>query len=157
MGRLVQRLSPTVQHCGITLYPFPEPDAFLDASAQALRAIGLSHQKSRALLSAAMAVRSDEIRTARIEQLPSADAARLLQSLPGIGPWSAANILLRGFGRLDVFPMGDSGAMANIRLLSGDANVDLAKVLTELGDMRGMLYFHLLLGRMLPTSRNSMR
>jgi hypothetical protein len=42
---------------------------------------------------------------------------------------------LRGFGRLDVFPMGD-------------AHISLDEVLLELGDMRGMLYFHRLLGKL---------
>lgn len=155
MGRLVQRLSQPVYHRGIALYPFPEPDALINASAGTLHAIGLSHQKVNALRCAAAAVSSGDISSAQIERLPSADAARLLQDLTGIGPWSAANILLRGFRRLDVFPMGDSGALANIRLLSCDAHVDLAKVLTELGDMRGMLYFHLLLGRMLAPRNTS--
>jgi DNA-3-methyladenine glycosylase II len=148
MRRLVERLSSPVEHSGNTLYPFPSPEALLDATPQMLRAVGLSRQKASALRSAAAAVRDGTIGAATVASMSSDDAAKLLQDLPGIGPWTAANILLRGFGRLDVFPMGDSGALANIKLLSGDVRIDLARVLDELGDMRGMLYFHLLLGRL---------
>jgi DNA-3-methyladenine glycosylase II len=107
----------------------------------------LSAQKAKYVKSAARAVDSGSITAASIAALPSSDAALALRSLGGIGPWSAANILLRGFGRLDVFPPMDSGAKAGIKVLSGDPSVDLDLVLDTLGDMRGMLYFHLLLGR----------
>ena len=69
-------------------------------------------------------------------------------ALRGIGPWSAAVILLRGLGRLDVFPLNDSGVAASLKLISGDATIDLDRLLLHLGDQRGMLYFHLLLGRL---------
>jgi DNA-3-methyladenine glycosylase II len=36
--------------------------------------------------------------------LPDADARARLLELPGIGPWTADYVLLRGLGRLDVFP-----------------------------------------------------
>ena len=68
--------------------------------------------------------------------------------LRGIGPWSAAVVLLRGFGRLDTFPLRDSGVARTAALLSGDPNVDLDAVLEALGPTRGMLYYHLLLGRL---------
>lgn len=148
MGRLVVRLSQPVEHQGVTLYPFPSPDALLDSRKQTLQAAGLSSQKASALRAAASAVRSGAITAKQIGELSSLDASAVLQNLPGIGSWSAANILLRGFGRLDVFPMGDSGASASIKLLSGAERVDIQEVLDVLGDMRGMLYFHLLLGRM---------
>ena len=58
--------------------------------------------------------------------------------------------MLRGFGRLDVFPMRDSGVARTVRALSGDDGIDLDAVLETLGPARGMLYYHLLLGRMHP-------
>jgi DNA-3-methyladenine glycosylase II len=39
-----------------------------------------------------------------LEDKPSPEAAKLLCRIKGIGPWTAAVILLRGLGRLDVFP-----------------------------------------------------
>jgi len=55
-----------------------------------------------------------------LEQRSSADAALLLRSIKGIGPWTAAVILLRGLGRLDTFPGNDSGVAANLALIAGE-------------------------------------
>jgi DNA-3-methyladenine glycosylase II len=77
-----------------------------------------------------------------IERLGTGDALKKLVELPGIGPWSAAVVLLRGFGRLEVFPPGDSGAKRGLnsllRLRSAGA---LEPVVERFGDCRGYLYF----------------
>jgi DNA-3-methyladenine glycosylase II len=69
-------------------------------------------------------------------------ALKALMQLPGIGPWSASVVLLRGFGRIDVFPPGDAGAVrALTRLLHLDTPEKLADVVERFGDYRGYLYF----------------
>jgi len=60
----------------------------------------------------------------------------------------ASGPLLRGFGRLDVFPMKDSGAEAGLRKLSGDPDVRVEPIIAALSPQQGMLYYHLLLGRL---------
>jgi DNA-3-methyladenine glycosylase II len=57
-------------------------------------------------------------------------------------------MLLRGFGRLDVFPMNDSGVARNLSLSAGSTAADVAPVLETLDAQKGMLYFHLLLARL---------
>jgi DNA-3-methyladenine glycosylase II len=99
------------------------------------------------LRSAATAVLSGGVTSEIVQSLPSAQAAQRLTSVRGIGAWSAAVVLLRGFGRLDVFPMKDSGVARSLKMLSGDADLDAHALLEALGPVRGMLYFHLLLGR----------
>jgi DNA-3-methyladenine glycosylase II len=94
---------------------------------------------------------------AQLEKLPSSDAAALLRSIKGIGPWTAVVILLRGLGRLDVFPANDTSVARNLTLVGGPASLDVETLLDTLGPERGMLYYHLLLGRLearggLPTS-----
>jgi DNA-3-methyladenine glycosylase II len=69
-------------------------------------------------------------------------ALNVLVQLPGIGVWSASVVLLRGFGRLDVFPPGDVGAVrALTRLLRLDTPAGLDGVIEHFGDSRGYLYF----------------
>lgn len=148
MRRLVDRFSEPLEHDGVSLRVFPSPESILQASNQDLLSLGLSRQKVTYLKNAADSVKSDAITSARIESLPTDEAVAELLMLSGIGRWSAANILLRGFGRLDAFPMGDTGVAQNIKLLSGDPHIELEEVLHSLGDMRGMLYFHLLLGKL---------
>ena len=148
MRRLVERFSEPLEHCSVPLRMFPGHETIMQASDETLLSLGLSRQKVTYLKNAGAAVKSGAITSARIESLPTAEALIALQTVSGIGHWSAANILLRGFGRLDVFPMGDTGVAQNIKLLSGDPHISLDEVLLGLGDMRGMLYFHLLLGKL---------
>ena len=57
-------------------------------------------------------------------------------------------ILLRGLGRLDVFPMNDTSVARNLMLVGGPPLPDVETLLDTLGPERGMLYYHLLLGRL---------
>lgn len=147
MRRTIEAVSEPLEHGGVRYYPFMRAEALLRSADSALRGAGLSANKVAHLRSAAEAVVSAQIRDDEIEALPSPEAAQRLCSIRGIGPWSAAVVLLRGFGRLDVFPMKDSGVARSLRLLSGDPNLDAHALLEHLGPSRGMLYFHLLLGR----------
>lgn len=147
MRRFVELGSEPIEYHGIAHYPFVAPEAVLRMRDDALRAAGLSANKVAHLRSAAVALVEGAIVPDELEKLASPEAAQRLCSIRGIGPWSAAVVLLRGLGRLDVFPMKDSGVARSIRLLSGSAATDADGVLEALGPVRGMLYFHLLLGR----------
>ncbi len=136
MRRVIELLSKPVVHGEITLYPFPAPHAFLDCTQEKLRAAGLSQNKVTALL----AIAGEALKG-------TVDPSNLTQ-LRGIGPWSAAVVRLRGLGDLSVFPLKDSGVARSVRLLSGTEAVDFDALLAGLGEQRGMLYYHLLLGRM---------
>ena len=147
MRRLIETAAVPLEHAGAAYYPFVTPRDLLACSGQQLRAAGLSANKVAHLRSAAEAVVSGAVTAGELERLPSAQAAERLCSIRGIGPWSAAVVLLRGFGRLDVFPMKDSGVARSLRVLSGDPLIDVHALLEALGPVKGMLYFHLLLGR----------
>lgn len=82
-----------------------------------------------------------------LEERSSADAASLLRGIKGIGPWTAAVILLRRLGRLDAFPGNDSSVAANFALVAGE-RLEATSVVEALGSQRGMLYFYLLLARL---------
>jgi DNA-3-methyladenine glycosylase II len=147
MRRTIEALSEPVQHGGGLYFPFVSPHAVLSAADPALRGAGLSANKIAHLRSAAAAVLDGVVAEKALEVLPSPLAAQRLTAVRGIGAWSAAVVLLRGFGRLDVFPMKDSGVARSLKALSGNPNVDAHALLEALGPVRGMLYFHLLLGR----------
>jgi DNA-3-methyladenine glycosylase II len=148
MRRLIAAIGTPVSVAGVALTPFPSPSALLAASDATLRSAGLSTNKVAHLRAVADALAHDEIREEEIERLATVDAAERLTQLRGIGPWSAAVILLRGFGRLDTFPLRDSGVARSAKLLSGNSELNLDGVLEILGPVRGMLYYHLLLGRL---------
>jgi len=148
LKRTIVAIVQPVRYEGIDVYPFPRAEEFVLASDTDLRAAGLSSAKIAALRAVARALLSGDLDEAMLEARSTIDAAALLCTIRGIGPWTAAVILLRGLGRLDQFPMKDSGVAKLIGSLGGPGT-DLHAVLDALGDERGMLYYYLLLGRLI--------
>jgi DNA-3-methyladenine glycosylase II len=143
VGRLTRRcVRPTVFR-GVSLYPFPGPEALMSLSDGDLRACGFSAAKARTLRAAATWILDGTLREDELERLTDEEVVARLTVLPGVGPWTSSLVLLRGLRRLGSFPMGDSGADRRLRALFGA--VDPARLLARLGCWRGMLYFHLLL------------
>lgn len=145
MRRLVVLLAEEVTVGSMCGRVFPEPWRWLEARESQLRTAGLSRNKFDHLRSAATAFANGSIDERTLEKIPTPQAADALRTIRGIGPWSAAVMLLRGLGRLDVFPLRDSGVARSLTHVGG---TDLDAVLATLGPTRGMLYFHLLLGRL---------
>ena len=147
MRRLILGLGSSVEFEGVPLATFPGVEAFLGADDAVLRAAGLSGGKLATLRRAGEAIATGAISEALLDARSSFDAGQLLCEIRGIGPWTAAVILLRGLGRLDVFPGGDSSVAANLALVTGE-RVDIEPALEILGSQRGMLYLCLLLARL---------
>lgn len=147
MRRLILAIGTKVEHAGMPLAIFPTVEQFLSADEAVIRAAGLSAGKLATLRRVSEAIAAGTINEAMLEERSSTDAALLLCGTKGIGPWTAAVILLRGLGRLDVFPGNDSGVAANLALVTR-ARVDAGPILETLGSQHGMLYFCLLLARL---------
>jgi DNA-3-methyladenine glycosylase II len=146
--RVIEALGTKVDGAGGILYAFPSPQTVLGAPDATLRTAGLSINKIAALRRIAEALLGGTLDEAMLEERSSPDAATLLASIKGIGPWTAAVVLLRGLGRLDVFPAKDSGVARSLAVIAGAESVDVAATLKTLGAYRGMLYYHLLLARL---------
>jgi DNA-3-methyladenine glycosylase II len=130
------------------LAPFLAPESIVDADPIELRGFGLSVNKVVALRRLGRAVLDGDLDGALLEAVPTDELAAYLTRFHGIGPWTAAVIALRGFGRLDTFPLKDSGVARSLKDLSGDPDIDATAMLAQLGPQRGMLYYHLLIGRL---------
>jgi DNA-3-methyladenine glycosylase II len=147
--RMITALGPKIQRDDIALREFPSVERFQGVSDKVLRSVGLSANKLGALRRVADALQSGALDEASLEERPSPEAAALLGRIKGIGPWTATVILLRGLGRLDVFPMNDTSVASNIAFVAGAvAPIDVDRALAALGPQRGMLYYHLLLARL---------
>lgn len=147
MRRFLLALGTKVEYDGVPLVVFPGAERFLGARDTTLRAAGLSANKVATLRRAGEAIATGGLTETMLEERSSEDAALLLRSIKGIGPWTAAVILLRGLGRLDVFPGNDSGVRANLARFAGK-RVTADHLVDKLGSQRGMLYFCLLLARL---------
>jgi DNA-3-methyladenine glycosylase II len=148
--RLVERFGEPLEHRGRRFHAFPSAQAVAGARLPALRACGLSARKAESLRSVARAIESGDLAERKISGMSTGDALRALCELPGIGPWSAAVVLLRGLGRLDVFPPGDVGAARRLgALMRLRSKASLGRVVERFGDQRGYLYFCALGGSLL--------
>jgi DNA-3-methyladenine glycosylase II len=148
LRRVIERYATAVAVDDGQLYAFPGPQTLIDADAEELRGLGLSINKVVSVRAVARAILDGAIDEAALMLLPTPELMAALVEHRGIGPWTAAVIALRGFGRLDLFPMNDSGVARSVRDLSGSSTVDVEALLAQLGEQRGMLYYHLLLGRL---------
>ena len=145
VGRLVERLGEPVEYEGSTVRAFPLAGAIAGARLAKLRECGLSLRKAEALRNAARVIESGEITEEELARMESGEAIRRLTELPGIGPWSASLILLRGMGRLDVFPPGDVGVARGLSELLRLPPERSTRIIEHLGEHRaehrGYLYF----------------
>jgi DNA-3-methyladenine glycosylase II len=146
MGRIVRELGTPATFEDIELRTFPAFASFATCGDGALRGFGLSAGKSAALRRVGEALADGSLDEAMLTSRSSAQASELLCRIKGIGPWTASVILLRGLGRLDVFPMNDSGIARSAKAF-GEPGVDIDAALETLGEERGMLYYLMLLSR----------
>lgn len=148
--RLVERFGELLEHDGRRYYAFPRASVIAAARLDAIRRCGLSRKKAEALRHAARAIEAGEVSSEKLLAMSSEDAMRSLMELPGIGPWSAGLVLLRGLRRLDVFPSGDVGVVRGLTtLMQLRSERSLERVIRRFGDLRGYLYFCSLGGALL--------
>lgn len=148
LRRLILEVGPPLACDGVALHAFPSVQSVQSAQDGVLAKAGLSAGKLATLRRVGDALMSGTLDEAMLEERTSTDAAELLCRFKGIGPWTATVILLRGLGRLDVFPMNDSSVVRNLAFIAGSAPVDIERVLGALAPQQGMLYYHLLLARL---------
>jgi DNA-3-methyladenine glycosylase II len=91
--------------------------ALAEAEEPALRAVGLSGAKVRAVQALGAEVASGRLNFDELVAMSDQQAEDRLVELRGIGTWSAQMFLLRALGRPDVFPAGDLGLRRGIESL----------------------------------------
>lgn len=142
VGRLVERFGQQLEHGGRRYHAFPTVQTIAHARLDRLRACGLSSRKAQTLRDVARAIDSGNLNEEEISGMSTSAALRTLIGVPGIGPWSAGLILLRGLGRIDVFPPGDVGAARGVgAILRLEPKTPIDDVVERFGDHRGYLYF----------------
>ena len=129
------------------LHTFPAPANVVGLPRSALRKLGFSRRKAEAILELARAAAAGELELERFEQQDDTAVVEALLGLPGIGRWSADYVLLRGLGRVHVFPQSDVGALNGLRsYLAAIGRVeDPTVALARWAPHAGLAYFHLLL------------
>jgi DNA-3-methyladenine glycosylase II len=130
-------------------YGFPAAHDVARLPASRYRALGFSRQKVQALVALARAVDADHLDLELLAREADDDVSARLRELRGVGRWTAEYVLLRGLGRLHVFPGDDVGAQKRLaRWLGRSSALDYAgirKAVARWNPYAGIVYFHLLL------------
>ncbi len=152
LNRLSDSYGPAVGKANPTAQAFPRPEDLARLDLRALRPLGFSYQKSRAIIEAARAVCEGRLDLESLAAAPDQEAVERLQQLRGVGRWTAEYVLLRGLGRRHVFPGDDVGARNSLsRWLKLRKPLDYPRVHRALARWKGyggLVYFHLLLDRL---------
>jgi DNA-3-methyladenine glycosylase II len=128
---------------------FPPAAAIVRSNPDALRALGLSRQKGEYLIGLAkLAIDPKDPDFASIAQLDDDDAIARLSKIRGVGRWTAEYVMLRGFGRINIFPGDDVGGRNKLFewLGMGDAPTydGVGRMLERWHPYGGLIYLHLI-------------
>ncbi|WP_020670959.1 DNA-3-methyladenine glycosylase family protein [Amycolatopsis nigrescens] len=127
--RIVERYGKPLHVGGQRLVSFPAPDVLRELD----EPMGLPVPKVAQLRLIADAAKNGVLDAAPLRALEPVEALRRLQRLPGVGPFSAQLILIRGAGHPDVFPDAERRLHEEMRLAYGRAEATVA----DLGRIAG--------------------
>lgn len=152
LNRLAERYGCAAVVAGATVpHAFPDPGDLAIAGPDEVRVLGFSTAKALAVVELAQRINGHGMDLDRLATVDDDAASAALQRLRGIGRWSAEYSLLRGLGRLAVFPADDVGARNNLQQFLGlDSNADyeaIRRAVSRWAPYAGFVYFHLLLDR----------
>jgi DNA-3-methyladenine glycosylase II len=128
---------------------FPAAAAIARSNPDALRALGLSRQKGEYLIELARFATNPKDRDfSSIGALGDAAAIERLSEIRGVGRWTAEYVLLRGFGRINIFPGDDVGGRNKLYQFLGETtapNYDgVRRIMERWHPYGGLIYLHLL-------------
>jgi len=130
-------------------YAFPAPQEIAQMLPEELRAIGFSRQKAGALLDLASGIAGQGLNLESFARESDDVIGQQLLELRGVGRWTAEYALLRGFGRLQIFPGDDVGAQKRLARWLGRSRpldyVGVTRAVAPWQPYAGLVYFHLLL------------
>jgi DNA-3-methyladenine glycosylase II len=128
---------------------FPGPDDLAGLEPQAFRDLGFSLRKAASITELSRSLVDGRLNLDDLDRLADDEVVSRLTSVRGIGRWSAEYVMLRGLGRLHVFPGDDVGArnkLARVLGVEPPLGYDSVKqAVSRWEPYAGMVYFHLLL------------
>jgi DNA-3-methyladenine glycosylase II len=130
-------------------HAFPRPEDLVHVGPNHFRQLGFSYDKARSILELADQMVLGRFDASALERADNSAALEQLCGLRGVGRWTAEYVLLRGLGRIDVFPGDDVGARNRLATwlkrreeLSYEA---VERIVARWRPYAGLVYFHLLL------------
>ncbi len=131
---------------------FPRPVDLAALKPEDFRALGYSRQKGKALIELSNHITKGKLDLEELETMNDQTAFKKLDELRGVGRWTSEYVMLRGLGRIHVFPADDVGGRRSLQRwlkMENRLNYDETnRVLSAWKPYGGLLYFHLLLDRL---------
>lgn len=148
VNRIAEKYGRTCGVDGTPLHASADASDLARANVEDLRALGLSRGKARYLIGLAQVASQPDPDFRSIASLNDDDAIAALSKFAGVGRWTAEYVLLRGFGRVNIFPADDVGGRNGLRDYLGLRDeLDYAGVRSTLARWHaygGLIYFHLI-------------
>jgi|HubBroStandDraft_6_1064221.scaffolds.fasta_scaffold20913_3 DNA-3-methyladenine glycosylase II len=135
-------------------FPLPEDLVRLgvgpgSSGPRTLRELGFSYHKAHSILDLALSIVDGNVDLESITTLTDEGARSRLVALPAVGRWGAEFVLLRGLGRLHIFPADDVDARNSLQqwlhLQNPVGHADVGHIRPHWKPYAGLIYFCLLL------------
>jgi DNA-3-methyladenine glycosylase II len=152
LNRLSENFGLSLIGTGIRAHTFPRSEDLAAAKPALLRRLGFNRQKVRGIIELSRAIAQGNLDLEGLASLDDESAVERLSELHGVGRWTAEYVLLRGLGRVQIFPGDDVGARNNLQQWLGlkrplDYN-GVGRLLAKWEPYAGLIYFHMLLYRL---------
>jgi DNA-3-methyladenine glycosylase II len=152
LNRLTSEYGQKMELSGGLVSVFPRPVDLAALKPADFRALGYSRQKGKALIELSNSIIEGKVGLDGLECMNDETAFETLNELRGVGRWTSEYVMLRGLGRVHVFPADDVGGRRSLqRWLNIEQRLnydETRKVLSTWKSYGGLLYFHLLLDRL---------
>jgi DNA-3-methyladenine glycosylase II len=131
------------------LHAFPGPAELAGVDPVEVQSLGFSLAKARTIITSARAILDRDLDLESLDGAEDGAVLERLMRLHGVGRWTAQYVMLRGLGRLHIFPGDDVGARNKLENFLGlDRELDyegVKNVVSRWAPYGGLVYFHLLL------------
>jgi DNA-3-methyladenine glycosylase II len=156
LDRLARQCGPTVADAGSPSYGFPRPADLVRVKPPTFRKLGFSYGKAKSILTLSRNIAAGEQDLRSLETMNENEAVAQLTQLRGVGRWTAEYVLLRGMGRISMFPGDDVGARNHLaEWLARWQPLDyegVRRAVARWQPYAGLVYFHLLLADLTESS-----
>lgn len=133
-------------------YSFPTANRIQRCKVRELKALGFSTQKSKTIIEISKTYSKNPVYFETLSYKTKTEIIKSLSNFKGIGRWSAEYTMLRGFGRIDIFPGDDVGAQNNLKRIFHISKKlryeQISKLTRKWHPYEGFVYFHLLLDKL---------
>jgi len=149
LNRLTEQFGKAPRSRGVAMRSFAPAESVARTDPDALRMLGFSRQKGEYLINLARLATDPKDRDfSSIGALDDESAIERMAKIRGVGRWTAEYVMLRGFGRINIFPGDDVGGRNKLYEFLGETGVPdydgVRRITDRWHPYGGLIYLHLL-------------